>query len=90
MIDSTTATIAMFDSGLGGLSILREVRAVARRLDTVVAIGVSTRCDSESNNPLEELLRREGFDFVRGKTNLGMGRASNPNVVRQPELAGVH
>jgi glutamate racemase len=26
MIDSTTATIAIFDSGLGGLSILREVR----------------------------------------------------------------
>jgi ferredoxin len=70
-------------------AVLREVRAVAGRLDTVVAIGVSGRCDAASDNPLEEVLRREGFDFVRGKTNLGLGRASTATV-EPAEMASVH
>jgi len=71
-------------------AVLREVRAVASRLDTVVAIGVSARCDAESDNPLEEILRREGFDFVRGKTNLGLGRASVEPTDDRAVLATVH
>lgn len=54
--------------------ILRRIEEVARGLDTVVSIGVSTRCDREGNDPLEEILKREGYPTYRGKTNLGLGR----------------
>jgi hypothetical protein len=57
-------------------AILRKVRQVADRLDTVVAIGVSARCGDGGENPLEAILVREGLRFVRGKTNLGLGRPS--------------
>ena len=58
-------------------AVLRKIREVAKRLDTVVAIGAAARCDENGDNELEEILRQEEFDFVRGKTNLGLGRASN-------------
>ena len=54
--------------------ILRTVTEVARGLDTIVAIGVSTRCSAEGGSALEEVLRSEGYPFWRGKTNLGLGR----------------
>jgi ferredoxin len=56
-------------------AVLCRIREVAKTLDTVVAIGVSSRCDEAGENPLEEILIREGFEFNRGKTNLGLGRA---------------
>lgn len=58
-------------------AVLRTIREVIQRLDTVVAVGVAARCDQHGENRLEELLRREGFRFHRGKTNLGLGRPSN-------------
>lgn len=54
--------------------VLRTVRDVSRRLDTIVAVGVSTRCDSEGNDRLRALLEAEGYPAYRGKTNLGLGR----------------
>jgi hypothetical protein len=57
-------------------AILRKVKEVAQQLDTVVAVGAAARCDAKGENRLEEILRAEGFAFQRGKTNLGMGRAS--------------
>ncbi|HZN10392.1 MAG TPA: hypothetical protein VFC61_01875, partial [Blastocatellia bacterium] len=56
--------------------VLSLVKEVAGRLDTVVAVGVSARCDAQGENRLEEMLTREGFAYNRGKTNLGLGRAS--------------
>ncbi len=61
-------------------AVLACVGDVARRLDTVVAIGVSTRCDAEGNEPLRALLEREGFPAYRGKTNLGLGRVTIPGA----------
>jgi hypothetical protein len=58
-------------------AVLRKIREVAKRLDTVVAIGAAARCDENGDNELEEILLSEKFSFVRGKTNLGLGRASN-------------
>jgi hypothetical protein len=67
---------------------LRTVTAVARELDTIVSIGVSTRCTPEGRSALEEVLRREGYDFWRGKTNLGLGR--RPSVREaEPEAVSV-
>lgn len=54
--------------------VLRVVEEIAPTLDTIVSIGVATRCDGEGNNQLEPLLKREGYTFYRGKTNLGLGR----------------
>jgi ferredoxin len=62
--------------------ILRTVTEVAPDLDTIVSIGVSTRCSPDGRSALEEVLRREGYSFWRGKTNLGLGRRPS---VREPE-----
>ena len=55
--------------------LLRKIRTVAAGLETVVLVGVSTRCDPSGESPLEGILQREGFAFNRGKTNLGLGHA---------------
>ncbi len=54
--------------------ILQLIRDVSQELDTVVAVGVSTRCDADGNDPLADFLEREGYPAYRGKTNLGLGR----------------
>ncbi len=54
--------------------ILRLVEEVAPTLETIVSIGVATRCDAQGDNPLEPLLKRTGYAVHRGKTNLGLGR----------------
>jgi hypothetical protein len=63
-------------------AVLACVREVARRVDTVIAIGVSTRCDPAGAEPLRALLEREGFPTYRGKTNLGLGRVTAPEASR--------
>jgi ferredoxin len=60
--------------------VLACVREVARRIDTVIAIGVSTRCDPDGAEPLRALLEREGYPAYRGKTNLGLGRVTVPGA----------
>ncbi|MBI4587923.1 MAG: 4Fe-4S binding protein [Candidatus Rokubacteria bacterium] len=62
-------------------SILRLIRGVSRELDTVVAVGVSTRCDSQGDDPLAALLEGEGYAPYRGKTNLGLGRITRQAAV---------
>jgi ferredoxin len=59
--------------------VLRVVEEVAPTLDTIVSIGVATRCDSQGDNLLEPVLKREGYAAYRAKTNLGLGR--RPAVV---------
>jgi hypothetical protein len=57
-------------------AVLHKVDEVSRSLDTVVALGVSTRCDQEGMSALDPVLGEVGFSFVRGKTNLGLGRGA--------------
>jgi len=57
-------------------SVLKEIRRLSPQLDTVISVGVSTRCDAEGNDALREILEREGYPTYRGKTNLGLGRMS--------------
>jgi ferredoxin len=54
--------------------ILHALRAVAGEVETVICLGVSTRCDAGGDTELADVLRAEGFTFWRGKTNLGLGR----------------
>ena len=66
--------------------VLRVVEEVAPTLETIVSIGVSTRCDAQGDDLLGPLLKREGYIFYRGKTNLGLGRRPetqhNPSPVQ--------
>ena len=55
-------------------AVLRRIDEVSGTLDTVVAVGVSTRCGENGDSALDKILPQEGFDFARGKTNLGLGR----------------
>jgi len=57
-------------------AVLRRVKEVSSTLDTVVAVGVSTRCAENGDSALDGVLSEEGFPLVRGKTNLGLGRRS--------------
>lgn len=54
--------------------VLRLVTDAAKSIDTIISIGVSTRCDDEGRSALEKVLDDEGFAYWRGKTNLGLGR----------------
>ena len=70
--------------------ILRIVTDTSKRLDTLVSIGVSTRCGADGTNRLEEILDKEGFEYWRGKTNLGLGRitdsSSESNATQDPHF----
>jgi ferredoxin len=66
--------------------VLACVRETSKRLDTVVAVGASTRCDPAGEEPLRALLEREGYLPYRGKTNLGLGRVTVPGA-KAPEPA---
>lgn len=55
--------------------ILKRLEEVVKEIDTVISVGVATRCGPEGESALEDLLREHGHDFLRGKTNLGLGRA---------------
>jgi ferredoxin len=64
--------------------VLRRIEEVSKTLDTVVAVGVSTRCSETGESRLDGVLAAGGFSFVRGKTNLGLGRRTgSPETVRQ-------
>jgi len=68
--------------------LLHRIREVADRLDTVVLVGISTQCDGDGESPLDEALVRAGFSYNRGKTNLGLGRATNPGITDSTSSVG--
>jgi len=58
--------------------VLSTVMEISRQIDTVVAVGVSTRCDDEGEDSLlAPLLHELGYTFERAKTNMGLGRITN-------------
>lgn len=67
--------------------ILQKIRELSREVDTVISVGVSTRCDAEGNDSLREILEREGYPSYRGKTNLGLGRITR--IPPHPSLSPV-
>lgn len=56
------------------IRVLRTIEDVGRRLDTVISVGVGVRCEADGSAPMEAILREQGYEFHRGKTNLGLGR----------------
>jgi ferredoxin len=55
--------------------ILSTVEATANEIDTVVSVGVASKCDEEGGIPHERLCAGAGYaTSPNGKTNLGLGR----------------
>src|SRR5438477_12593329 len=68
--------------------IVRLVWAVEKQVDTVVALGVGTRCDADGEeNVVAPILERLGYRLERAKTNIGLGRISNPVAKEKREEA---
>jgi ferredoxin len=66
-------------------TVLRRIKELSREVETVISIGVSTRCSDSGAEPLREILEQEGYPTYRGKTNLGLGRIT---VVPSSESRG--
>jgi len=59
--------------------IVRLVWDVEKKLNTVVALGVGTRCDEDGEDRIvAPILERLGYKLERAKTNIGLGRISLP------------
>lgn len=65
--------------------VLNIVEDVAERIDTVIAIGISTRCEDGEDNILSPLLDKLGYYYSRAKTNMGLGRVTNKIEFRKAE-----
>jgi hypothetical protein len=73
--EKVLSAILEFRVPMERVSLLLEVLGeVALEIDTVMSVGVASRCDEWGGNPLETLLPENGFELLRAKTNLGMGR----------------
>jgi len=58
--------------------IIRIVHDVEKRIDTVVALGVGVRCDSDGEDRIvAPVLERLGYNLERAKTNTGLGKITN-------------
>src|SRR5690348_13297273 len=58
--------------------IILLVREVEKRIDTVVALGVGTRCDGDGEERVvAPILEKLGYNLERAKTNIGLGRITN-------------
>jgi ferredoxin len=69
--------------------IIRLVWEVEKQIQTVVAIGVGVRCDEAGEeNVVAPILEKLGYSLERAKTNIGLGRITNP-AAPQPSLETV-
>jgi ferredoxin len=56
------------------ISVLKTVETMADELDTVISVGVASRCESDGTIPHEKICRDAGYYLsLNGKTNLGFG-----------------
>jgi hypothetical protein len=63
--------------------IVRLVWDIEKRIDTVVALGVGTRCDENGqDNVVAPVLEKLGYSLQRAKTNIGLGRVTNQAAVQ--------
>jgi hypothetical protein len=61
--------------------IVQLVWSVEKEIDTVVALGVGTRCDTDGEDSVVgPILERLGYKLERAKTNIGLGRITNRNI----------
>ena len=65
--------------------VLDIVEEVNERIDTVIAVGISTRCEDGEDKTLGPLLDRLGYYYARAKTNMGLGRITNRVEIKRTE-----
>jgi ferredoxin len=69
--------------------IVRLVWEVEKRVDTVIALGVGTRCGPAGEETVvAPILEKLGYTLERAKTNIGLGRITNPGAA-QPQMETV-
>jgi len=69
--------------------IVRLVWEIEKQVDTVVALGVGTRCeDTGDETVVASILERLGYTLHRAKTNTGLGRITNMLEEAKPESVG--
>ena len=62
-------------------AVLAVVDRVAKELDTVLSVGVSSRCESDGAIPHEPVCIEAGYPpSINGKTNLGLGRRHDQHI----------
>jgi ferredoxin len=71
--------------------IVQLVHEVENEIDSVVALGVGTRCDENGEeHVLAPILADLGYRIERAKTNTGLGRITNSSVEKEtPESVAV-
>jgi hypothetical protein len=58
--------------------VLQTIQQVENEIDTVVSVGIASKCRPDGSVPHEEWVRKAGFSLsANGKTNLGFGRVTN-------------
>jgi ferredoxin len=66
--------------------IVRLVWKVEKQVNTVVALGVGTRCDADGeDHVVAPILEKLGYKLDRAKTNIGLGKITNPEVQQPAE-----
>jgi len=69
--------------------VIRLVWEVEKQIETVICLGVGTRCDENGEEDVVlPILEKLGYRPQRAKTNIGLGRATNDVVVREAETVG--
>ena len=69
--------------------IVRLVWDIEKQVETVVALGVGTRCDETGDETVvAPILERLGYTLHRAKTNTGLGRITNVIDQQKPETVG--
>jgi hypothetical protein len=67
--------------------IVQLVHEVERGIDSVVALGVGTRCDENGEeHVVGPILARLGYRIERAKTNTGLGRITNASADKTSEV----
>lgn len=70
--------------------IVRLVWDLEKQVETVIALGVGTRCDETGDETVvAPILERLGYSLQRAKTNVGLGRITNVAEIARPEAVGV-
>jgi ferredoxin len=62
-------------------AVLQIVETVAEKLDTVISVGIASRCDEDGAIPHQSVCLAAGYALsLNGKTNLGLGRPAVQEV----------
>jgi ferredoxin len=79
--EKVLSAIVEFKTPIGRVDdFIDTVEDVASSLPTIVALGIAAVCDEEGRSPIEDVMARRGYPIIRGKTNLGLGRVTNPGA----------